>query len=34
VLRKIFGSKRDEITGEWRRLQNKELCAPNEILLR
>jgi hypothetical protein len=27
VLRRIFGPKRDEITGEWRRLQNKELYA-------
>ena len=25
VLRKIFGSKRDEVTGEWRRLHNEEL---------
>jgi hypothetical protein len=25
VLRRIFGPKRDEITGEWRRLHNKEL---------
>jgi hypothetical protein len=25
VLRRIFGPKRDEVTGEWRRLQNKEL---------
>ena len=25
VLRNIFGSKRDEITGEWRRLHNEEL---------
>jgi hypothetical protein len=25
VLRRIFGSKRDEVTGEWRRLHNKEL---------
>jgi hypothetical protein len=24
VLRKIFGPKRDEVTGEWRRLHNKE----------
>jgi hypothetical protein len=24
-LRKIFGSKRDEVTGEWRKLHNKEL---------
>jgi hypothetical protein len=27
VLRRIFGSKRDEATGEWRRLHNKELYA-------
>ena len=25
VLRKIFGAKRDEITGEWRKLHNSEL---------
>jgi hypothetical protein len=27
VLRRIFGPKRDKITGEWRRLHNKELYA-------
>jgi hypothetical protein len=27
VLRRIFGPKRDKITGEWRRLHNKELHA-------
>jgi hypothetical protein len=26
-LRRIFGPKRDELTGEWRRLHNKELYA-------
>jgi hypothetical protein len=26
VLRKIFGAKRDEVTREWRRLHNEELC--------
>jgi hypothetical protein len=26
VLRKIFGCKRDGVTGEWRRLRNEELC--------
>jgi hypothetical protein len=35
VLRRIFGSKRDEVTGEWRRLHNKELyglySSPNII---
>jgi hypothetical protein len=25
VLRKIFGSKRDKVTGEWRKLHNEEL---------
>ena len=33
VLRRIFGPKRDEITGEWRKLHNEELsdlyCSPN-----
>jgi len=24
-LRRIFGPKRDELTGEWRKLRNKEL---------
>jgi hypothetical protein len=27
VLRRIFGPKRDEVIGEWRRLHNKELYA-------
>jgi hypothetical protein len=27
VLRRIFGPKRDEVTGEWRRIHNKELHA-------
>jgi hypothetical protein len=25
VLRKVFGRKRDEVTGEWRKLHNEEL---------
>jgi hypothetical protein len=25
VLRKIFGPKRNEVTGEWRKLHNEEL---------
>jgi hypothetical protein len=33
VLREIFGPKRDEVTGEWRKLRNEELndlyCSPN-----
>jgi hypothetical protein len=35
VLRMIFGPKRDEMTGEWRKLHNKELhdlySSPNII---
>ncbi|KAJ4449247.1 hypothetical protein ANN_00644 [Periplaneta americana] len=27
VIRKIFGTKRDEVTGEWRKLYNAELHA-------
>jgi hypothetical protein len=27
VLRNIFGPKKDEVRGEWRRLHNKELYA-------
>jgi hypothetical protein len=37
VWRRIFGSKRDEVTGEWRRRHNEELydqyCSPNNIRL-
>jgi hypothetical protein len=25
VLRRIFGPKRDEVTGEWRKLHNEKL---------
>jgi hypothetical protein len=35
VLRRIFGPKRDEVTGEWRKLHNKELndlySSPNIV---
>jgi hypothetical protein len=35
VLRRIFGPKRDEVTGEWRKLHNEELhnlySSPNTI---
>jgi hypothetical protein len=35
VLRRIFGPKRDEMTGEWRKLHNQELhnlhSSPNII---
>jgi hypothetical protein len=35
VLRRIFGPKRDEVTGEWRKLHSGELhnlySAPNNI---
>jgi hypothetical protein len=37
VLRRIFGPKKDEATGEWRRLHNEELkdlySSPNIIRL-
>jgi hypothetical protein len=26
VLRRIFGQERNEVTGEWRKLHNEELC--------
>jgi hypothetical protein len=26
VLRKIFGPKREEVIGDWRKLHNEELC--------
>jgi hypothetical protein len=33
VFRRIFGPKRDEVTGGWRKLHNEELhnlyCSPN-----
>jgi hypothetical protein len=31
VLRKIFGHKRDEVTGDWKKLHNEaiyDLCSP------
>jgi hypothetical protein len=35
VLRRIFGHKRDEVTGEWKKLHNEELnnlyCSPNIV---
>ena len=34
-LRRIFGPKRDEVTGEWRKLHSEELndlyCSPNIV---
>ena len=34
VLRRIFGPKRDEVTGEWRKLHNEEITdrSPHPIL--
>ena len=35
VLRRIFGPKRDGVTGEWRKLRNEKLndlyCSPNIV---
>jgi len=31
VLRRIFGPRRDEVTGEWRRLHNEELNDLNPL---
>ena len=28
MLRRIFGSQRDEVTGEWRKLHDEELIDP------
>jgi hypothetical protein len=37
VLRRIFGSRRDEVTGDWRNLHNEELhnlySSPNIIII-
>jgi hypothetical protein len=38
VLRSMCGSKRDEVTGEWRKLHNEELndlyCSPNIVAVK
>jgi len=35
VLRRIFGLRREEVTGEWRKLHNEELnylyCSPSIV---
>jgi len=37
VLRRIFGPRRDEVTGEWKKLHKEELndlyCSPNIVRL-
>ena len=37
VLRRVFGGRRDELTGEWRKLHNEEInglySSPNIIRL-
>jgi hypothetical protein len=34
VLRSVFGPKRDEVTGKWKKLHNEEfvICTPYPIL--
>ena len=36
VLRRIFGAKKDEVTGEWRKLHNEDLndCTTHQMLCR
>jgi hypothetical protein len=38
ALRRIFGPKRDEVTGEWRKLHNEELndlyCSPKLFVIK
>ena len=31
VLRRVFGPKRDEVTGEWRKLHNEKLRDPYSL---
>ena len=32
MLRRLFGPKRDDVTGEWRKLHNEELSDPYSLL--
>jgi hypothetical protein len=38
VLRRIFGPRRDEVAGEWRKLHNEEqndlYCSPNSRVIK
>ena len=35
MLRRVFGPRRDKVTGEWKKLHNEELnhlyCSPNIV---
>jgi hypothetical protein len=31
VLRKLFGPRREEVTGDWRKLHNFTICIANII---
>jgi hypothetical protein len=38
VMRRVFGPKRDEVTGEWRKLHNEKLhdiyCSPTIVRIK
>jgi hypothetical protein len=33
-VRRIFGPKRDQVRGEWKKLHNEELNDLNELIIR
>jgi hypothetical protein len=33
VLKRIFGPKRDEVMGKWRKFHSEEICTHPQLLL-